>query len=256
MNEAPPPAFPASVRATAHAYLDRLDDTYVVDGDDAHHLLRVRRVRAGEVITGADGHGRWRVYEVAAATEGRLELRAASALVHEPRLEPGLSVACALTKGERPELVVQKLTELGVDAVILVRAARSVVRWDDRRESAAMGRLRRVAREAGAQCRRARLPIVDGLVGVDELVGRPGLLLADVGGAPADRLPSPPAGAWLVAVGPEGGFAPDELDAFGAVPRLAVGPHVLRAETAAIAAAAALAGGRVVGARRDEREEW
>ncbi|MET0626969.1 MAG: RsmE family RNA methyltransferase, partial [Acidimicrobiia bacterium] len=139
--------FPASVRATAHAYLERLDDTYVIDGDDAHHLLRVRRVRVGEVVTGADGHGRWRVYEVTAAGDGRIELHATSALAREPRLEPGLTIACALTKGERPELVVQKLTELGVDTVLLVRAARSVVRWDDQRETTAMGRLRRVARE-------------------------------------------------------------------------------------------------------------
>ncbi|HEX5586307.1 MAG TPA: 16S rRNA (uracil(1498)-N(3))-methyltransferase, partial [Acidimicrobiia bacterium] len=104
--------------------------------------------------------------------------------------------------------------------------------------------------------RRARLPIVEGPVGVDELVGRPGLLLADVGGAPADLQPLPPAGEWLVVVGPEGGFTPDELDAFGAVPSLAVGPNVLRAETAAIAAAAALAGRRTPGAHRDDREEW
>src|SRR4249920_4226734 len=118
MADAPPPdlpafAFPASVRATAHAYLERLDDTYVIDGDDAHHLLRVRRVRVGEVVTGADGHGRWRVYDVTAAGAGRIDLRATSALAREPRLEPGLTIACALTKGERPELVVQKLTELG-----------------------------------------------------------------------------------------------------------------------------------------------
>jgi 16S rRNA (uracil1498-N3)-methyltransferase len=235
--------FPSSVHATAHTYLDRLDDECTVEGADAHHLSRVRRVRAGEVVTAADGYGRWRVYDVARVGGAHLTLRAVSEVAHEPRLSPALTVACALTKGDRAELVVQKLTELGVDAVLLVRAARSVVRWDDDRAAAALDRLRRVAREAGAQARRARLPTVDGVVAARDLAGRPGLVLADPRGAPASAL-DPRAGEWVVAVGPEGGFDDAELAAYAGAPRLAVGPHVLRAETAAIATAAALAGRR------------
>jgi len=150
--------FPSRVRATAHVYLDRLDDDCAVAGDDAHHLLRVRRVRAGEVLTGADGHGRWRVYEVVVGGDDTLTLRATTEVAHEPRLAPELTVACALTKGDRPELVVQKLTELGVDRIVVVAAERSVVQWAAARADAAMARLARVAREAAGQCRRARLP--------------------------------------------------------------------------------------------------
>jgi 16S rRNA (uracil1498-N3)-methyltransferase len=246
------------VRATAHVYLDRLDDTAVVEGGDAHHLRRVRRVRAGEVLTAADGYGRWRTYDVVAATGERLDLVATTGLVHEPRLAPQLTVAFALTKGDRPEVVVQKLTELGVDRVLLVRAARSVVRWNDDRAAAALDRLRRIAREAGAQSRRARLPVVDGVIDVADLAGRAGLVLADPRGRPAAEVPWPPGGDWVVAVGPEGGFDDAELARLGAAPRLAVGPHVLRAETAAVAAAAALAGCRRPGAAGSapERAEW
>jgi 16S rRNA (uracil1498-N3)-methyltransferase len=235
--------FPSSVRATAHTYLDRLDDDCSIEGVDAHHLSRVRRLRVGETVTAADGYGRWRVYDVAHVAGAHVVLRAVSDLAHEPRLTPALTVACALTKGDRPELVVQKLTELGVDAVLLLRATRSVVRWDDDRAATALDRLRRVAREAGAQARRARLPTVDGVVAALDLAGRPGLVLADPGGAPAGALDATE-GGWVVAVGPEGGFDDAELAAFAAAPRLAVGPHVLRAETAAIASAAALAGRR------------
>jgi 16S rRNA (uracil1498-N3)-methyltransferase len=258
---ADPVAFPSSVAAVAHVYLERLDDVCSLTGDDAHHLRRVRRVRAGEVVTGADGYGRWRVFAVEGAGGGSgstVELRATSGVSREPRLSPALTVACALTKGERPELVVQKLTELGVDAVVLVRAARSVVRWDEQRGAAARERLRRVAREAGAQCRRARLPLIDGPVPFDEVVGRRGIVLAAPGGAPAAALDAGGTAEWVVLVGPEGGFDDDELARVGDAPRLGVGPHVLRAETAAIAAAAALAGSRTVdfGTSAGDREEW
>ena len=237
-------AFPSSVRATAHTYVDRLDDSWTLEGDDAHHLGRVRRVREGEVITAADGHGRWRVYDVASVAASSVVLRASSEVRHEPKLVPAITVACALTKGDRPELVVQKLTELGVDTIVLVRAARSVVKWDESRAATATTRLRTIAREAGAQCRRARLPVLDGPVTPAALVGREGLVVADVAGVSAGDLTLPVAGEWVVAVGPEGGFDDDELQQFAAVPRLGIGPFVLRAETAAIAAAAALAGRR------------
>jgi 16S rRNA (uracil1498-N3)-methyltransferase len=172
---------------------------------------------------------------------GVVSLRATADFAHERPLAPALTIAFALTKGERPELAVQKLTELGADEIVLVRSARSIVRWGSDREDHALDRLRRVAREAGAQSRRARLPVIDGPVALRELIGRPGLVLADHGGRGADEIPAPPDGRWVVAVGPEGGFDSEEREAFAGVPRLAVGAFVLRAETAAIAAAAALA---------------
>jgi 16S rRNA (uracil1498-N3)-methyltransferase len=240
----PPAPWPAQVDAAAHVYLDRLDDHVVVTGDPGHHLQRVRRVHEGEAVTGADGWGRWRVYEVVAALPGALELDARSETAHEPRLVPALTVAVSLTKGDKPELAVQKLTELGVDRIVLVAAARSVVRWDDAKAGANIERLRRVAREAGQQCRRARLPEIDGPVAARELAAHPGLVVAGPDGAAATELRFPRGGEWMVAVGPEGGFDTEELAAFGEAPRLAVGPHVLRAETAAIAVAAALAAHR------------
>jgi 16S rRNA (uracil1498-N3)-methyltransferase len=246
---APPAVTPAHIVATAHVFVDRLDDRIVVDGNDGHHLQRARRVHAGEIITAADGYGRWRVFSVAGAEAGRVELHAASALAHEPPLVPALTVACSLTKAEKPELAVKKLTELGVDRVLLVQAARSVVRWDDERTASGLERLRRVAREAAAQSRRARIPLVEGPVTAEELAELPGLLVAAVDGVPADHLDPPPDGEWVVAVGPEGGFDAEELAAMRHAPRLAVGPFVLRAETAAIAAAAAVAGRRVFATR-------
>ena len=198
---------------------ERLDDTVELARDDGHHLQRVRRVRAGESITAADGYGRWRAFVVDTASAGTVRLVATSAIVHEPSLAPRLAVAFALTKGTKPELAVQKLTELGVDRIVVVNAARSVARWDAVRAGAAMDRLQRVAREAGAQCRRARLPVVDGPVAPFELTEHPGLVVADVAGDAAPRTwPRPRRVEWLVAVGPEGGFDDSELAGFGDAP--------------------------------------
>jgi 16S rRNA (uracil1498-N3)-methyltransferase len=155
-------------------------------------------------------------------------------------LSPGLEVAFALTKGAKPETVVQQLTELGVDRIRPVRAQRSVVRWDASRAEAAVVRLRRVAREAAMQCRRARLPVVDAPAALAAVAGHPGLVLADPAGDAPATFPPPEGGNWLVVVGPEGGLEPAEIEQLGPRRRVAVGPHVLRAETAAVAVAAAL----------------
>src|SRR4051812_8230368 len=207
----PPVPLAAQFAATAHVFAERLDDRITVDGDDGHHLQRARRVRVGEHVTVADGYGRWRAYAVARSAGGAVELEAGTPVAHQPPLTPGLTVACALTKGQKPELAVQKLTELGVDRIMLVEAARSVVHWDDAKVAAAFTRLERVAREAATQSRRARIPVVDGLVATAELQRFSGLVVAAVDGVAASEISAPPDGEWVVAVGPEGGFDADEL---------------------------------------------
>jgi 16S rRNA (uracil1498-N3)-methyltransferase len=252
----PPVPLAAQFAATAHVFAERLDDRITLAGDDGHHLQRARRVRPGEQVTVADGYGRWRAYDVVHAEGGAIDLAAITLVAHEPPLTPGLTVACSLTKGQKPELAVQKLTELGADRIMLVEASRSVVRWDDDKVTSAFARLERVAREAAMQSRRARIPVVDGPVAPAELARFPGLVVAAADGVAAAGLAAPPDGEWVVAVGPEGGFDDDELRGFGPAPRLAVGPFVLRAETAAIAVAAALAGRRGISSDLGDRREW
>ncbi len=232
--------------AVAHVFVDVLDDACTVSGDDGHHLARVRRLRAGERITAADAAGRWRPYEIAAVTGPELALAALGAVRREPRRDPRVAVAFALTKGEKPERVVTQLTELGVDRILPVVARRSVVRWDDARRVAAGERFVRVAREAAMQSHRARLPVIGAIAPVASLVGHPALLIAEAGAA-GPPIAMPDGGEWLVVVGPEGGLESDEASALEPVGRFAVGPHVLRAETAAVASAAALALTRPIG---------
>jgi 16S rRNA (uracil1498-N3)-methyltransferase len=235
-------AWCASAGAVAHVFVDELGDTVDVAGSDGHHLQRVRRLRPDEVVTAADGTGAWRAYRVASSSAGRLVLDAHGEIRAEPELQPFVSVAVALTKSGI-EHVVARCTELGVDRIEPVRARRSVVRWDEAKAAAAVARMRTIAREAAAQSRRARLPEIVPVAPIETLAGRPGLCIADRTGVAAVALAPPGPEGFTVVVGPEGGFDADDLSAFPAsVPRLAVGPHVLRAETAPIAVVAALRG--------------
>jgi 16S rRNA (uracil1498-N3)-methyltransferase len=203
-------------------------DEPVLGSDDAHHLSRVLRLRPGDPLTVGDGAGRWRPARF--GPDATVESTGPVEEVPAPR--PALTVAFALVKGDKPELVVQKLTELGVDRIVPFRAERSVVRWEDAKAAKAVARLRAVATGAAMQCHRPHLPVVEDVTDLLTLVAQ-GAALADRHGAPP-RLDVP-----MGAVGPEGGWSGAErrLDA----PRVALGGHVLRSETAALTAGALLA---------------
>jgi 16S rRNA (uracil1498-N3)-methyltransferase len=129
---------------------------------------------------------------------------------------------------------VQKLTEAGVDRIVPFLAERSVVRWDRERAARQAERQRAVARAAAAQSRRVWLPEVEQLTTFESVATLPGAVQAERTG-PAPTLDRP-----VILVGPEGGWSEAEL---GAGLRLVgLGPHVLRAETAAVAAGLLLAG--------------
>jgi 16S rRNA (uracil1498-N3)-methyltransferase len=156
---------------------------------------------------------------------------------HAERPAPPIGVAFALVKGDKPELVVQKLTELGVDRIIPFRAARSVVHWDDAKAEKAAARWRAVARAATMQSHRPWLPVVEDVTDLTDLLARDGVAVAVRAGRP------PGLDRALVVVGPEGGWSDEELAAADrrGVPRVALGGHVLRAETASVTVGALLA---------------
>lgn len=155
--------------------------------------------------------------------------------------EPPLTVAFALTKGDRPELTVQKLTEIGIDRIVPFTAERTVVRWDDDKAARNVARWRSIAREAAAQAHRAWLPEVIDVVTFATAAALPGAALTDLDG----DAPTADQTTWLV--GPEGGWSPEEVAIAARLPRVRIAGHVLRAETAAIVSGALLAALRGVG---------
>jgi 16S rRNA (uracil1498-N3)-methyltransferase len=164
--------------------------------------------------------------------------------VPEPR--PRIVVVQALPKGERAELAVEALTEVGVDEIVPWAASRSIVQWLGPRGDRALDKWRRTAREAAKQSRRAWLPRIAPLASTSEVAARlssaQGLVLHEDA---TDRLAAVDCDAHrdvVVVVGPEGGIAPDELADFIAVGAQSVrlGDPVLRTSTAGVAAVAAL----------------
>lgn len=206
-----------------------------LDGRDRHHLERVLRRRRGDALVICDGRGRW----CRAWLDAEPEPSGPVFVVARPA--PSLAVGFALIKGDRPELVIQKLTELDIDVVAPFVARHSVVRWDDAKSARQVERHELVAREAAMQCRRTWLPTVEAVRPFGEVIavalgapagaasdGERAVAIADMGGDPVDSE------IRMVLVGPEGGWSDDERGC--GARRVRLGANVLRAETAAITA--------------------
>ena len=228
--------------SVAHVFVDHLDTPSLSDTDE-HHLSRVLRLRDGESVTASDGRGGWRSCVWADGT-----LRASGDVVTVAAPAQRIGVAFVPVKGDRNEWSVQKLTEIGVDDIILLAPTRhSVVRWSDADKQ--LRKLRVVAREAAMQSRRVWLPSVSGLVTLADALAMPGAAVADPAASPATQgaVPASPAtpnlaSPVLIVVGPEGGFDDDEIPAN--VARVSLGDTILRAETATLVAATLLAARR------------
>lgn len=220
--------------------------TVEVEGDEAHHAVAVRRLRVGEELVLTDGAGRSARGTVAATGKRQLSVSVDS-VTADPEPAPAVTVVQALPKGERGELAVEVLTEVGVARVVPWAAARSVAVWRGERAEKGLAKWRATAREAAKQARRPWHPVVDPLattVQVADLVAAAdvAVVLHEEASLPLASLEVPVSGTVLVVVGPEGGIAPEELAALGdagAVP-VRLGAEVLRTSTAGVAAVAAL----------------
>jgi 16S rRNA (uracil1498-N3)-methyltransferase len=222
----------------------------VLDGPEGRHAVSVRRLRAGEDVVLTDGRGRW-VEGVVKAAEGRdrLVVMDVGALHEEPAAGPRITVVQALPKGDRGELAVETMTEVGVDAIVPWAAARCITRWKGDRGLKALAKWRSTAREAGKQSRRVRFPeIADAATGkqVAALLARADFaaVLHESGARTLATAELPAAGEIVLVVGPEGGVSPEELALFGEAGAGAyrLGPSVLRTSTAGTAAGALLLG--------------
>ncbi|HEY6491636.1 MAG TPA: 16S rRNA (uracil(1498)-N(3))-methyltransferase [Trebonia sp.] len=214
-------------------------------GPEGHHAAAVRRLRLGERADVSDGAGT--LAEGVVTSVGKdsvtLDVRAVRTV---PPPHPRLAVAQALPKGDRGELAVELMTEVGADAIIPWAAERSITKWQAERGAKALAKWRATAREAAKQSRRAWLPEVTDLVTTPALAKRAstGYAIVLEADAPAKlhELPLPETGEILLLVGPEGGISPAERailhDAGATEARL--GPTVLRTSTAGAAAAAIL----------------
>ena len=224
----------------------------VLDGPEAHHLLHVMRTTVGESVTLFDNSGAEFTAIVEKSGRSQVELRVIERHEIDRELPLPLIMGVALPKGDRQKWLVEKLTELGVTALVPLTAERGVAQP----AAAALDRLRRAVIEACKQCGRNRLMnIAEPQICADWFSPRPaGWLESSDSEPPATlRLLAHPGGTSLskldltrtlpteLAIGPEGGFTDDEVasaTAAGWQP-VDLGPRILRVETAAVALAAA-----------------
>ncbi len=218
-------------RSATHVVVERVgedgDRVVPIDDDVEHHLRRVLRLRAGEPVTVTDLAGRWRSTVVAGSRE-HLQLEVAGDVNVAERPARPVTIAAAIPKGDRLDWMVQKLTELGADRLVLLHAEHSTTRWDDVRAVAQRQRAERVSLEACRQSRRTWAMHIEGPL--PALTVLPGCVVAEPGGRPVASTDD------AIAIGPEGGWSEAELGAARGI--VTLGANILRVETAAIAAAA------------------
>jgi 16S rRNA (uracil1498-N3)-methyltransferase len=219
-------------------------DVVTVEGDEAHHAVAVRRLRVGEEVVLTDGSGVSAQGSVGSTGKRVFTLTVGSVARLEPAA-PEIVVVQAIPKGERGELAVEVLTEIGTDRIVPWAAARCVGVWRGDRAAKSLAKWRATAREAGKQARRAWLPEVSELVStaeVEALVEQADLavVLHESAEIPFTSLSLDGVSSIVVVVGPEGGLTDEELAALGAGHVVRMGEPVLRTSTAGVAAVAAL----------------
>jgi 16S rRNA (uracil1498-N3)-methyltransferase len=223
-----------------------LADRIVLSGPEGRHAATVRRLAVGERANVTDGDGMLAECVVTGRGPDLLEL-AVLARHAEPPPSPRIVVVQAIPKGDRGELAVEIMTEVGVDVIVPWAAERCVPRWRGDRGEKSLGRWRGSAREAAKQARRSRFPEVTALQGTAAITRMAAaaslaVLLDPAGQAAVADVPPPAAGDIVVVVGPEGGISPAEAGPLAGAGALSVrlGSSVLRTSSAGAVAAALL----------------
>ena len=227
----------------------RAGSVITVSGDEGRHAATVRRLRAGESVMLADGAGSGVRGTVTAVAKSTIEVRVTE-LLRAPDDPLEITAVQALAKGARSDIAIEAMTEMGVDRIVAWQAARSIVRWDTKADKG-LAKWRTSAANAAKQSRRLRVPRIElaDTGRVAELLAGADLplVLHEEAAQPLRALPVPASGRVVLVIGPEGGIAPAELEAFtraGATSVL-VSDAVLRTSTAGVVALAqvrALAG--------------
>lgn len=222
----------------------------VIKGDDVHHMRQVMRFRPGDQVICCDGKGHDWISTIVELTSKSvlLQIDESQPSMAEPRTR--ITLAQALPKGQRWDFILQKATELGVSRIIPFFSSRTIVKVPKQKVAAKQQRWQRIVKEAAEQSHRGRIPDVDTPFTWTELLEHignhktPTLLAYEQGGKPLHTVLAalPAQQEVMLIIGPEGGFARQEVDEaqHQGVQVVTLGKRILRTETAAIATLACL----------------
>ena len=220
-------------------------DVCRISGDEGRHAATVKRMRVGERIDVCDGMGNRASGLVQALGRDWVDVNIDSRTRDGKNALQFVAVQ-AVAKGDRGDLAIEVLTEVGVDQIIPWQSQHSVAKWDDSGKS--LSKWERVAREASKQSRRSWVPDVRNALNTDSLISELAnyecvVVLHESADASLAEIALPGSGAVAIVIGPEGGISSAELDAFQGIGAQVVrmGQTVMRTSTAGGVALAVMA---------------
>lgn len=227
---------------------DQIHDEHVtIEGDDAHHILKVMRMKPGERLIVCNENAQAFSCFVEEGTGQRVRCRIDHQVEEERELPIHVTIVQGLPKGDKLELIVQKATELGVTAFIPFESERAIVKWEQPlKVQKKLDRLRKIAKEAAEQSHRSMVPLIESPISLIELLAKKDdythkIVAFEEEAKRGERrgfanlLQSIKQGeSLLVVIGPEGGLSEQEVDAFkeSGFESVGLGPRILRTETA------------------------
>lgn len=219
--------------------------TCIIEGEDVKHISKVLRCRIGEELEICDNDNNEYICEITNIDKSQVELNIVEVVDIKRESDLKIKVYQGLPKGPKMEMILQKLTEVGVDEVILVQTKRTVVKVDDKKEDKKIERWERIIYEAAKQSKRGKIPKLRGVLSFKEALAD--MKENDFNIAPYENertksIKQAIKGVDIknigIFVGPEGGFEDTEIKAIEEIggQSVSLGPRILRTETASLVA--------------------
>jgi 16S rRNA (uracil1498-N3)-methyltransferase len=230
------------------------DNQFLIDEEDRHHIVKVMRMQIDDQIICVDPNGKQAVCELSEITNSSVVADVVQWIDDSPELPISITIASGLPKGDKLEWIIQKGTELGAQQFLPFSAARSVVKWDEKKAAKKIDRWQKIAKEAAEQSHRTILPTIINPMSFKELLKLSGDFDYKLAAYEEESrqgetsvlsttLKEIKSGETLLIVfGPEGGLAEEEVQqlkeyGFGLC---GLGPRILRTETAPLYSLAAI----------------
>jgi 16S rRNA (uracil1498-N3)-methyltransferase len=218
-----------------------------ISGADAHHISHVLRLTPGDKITLITPEKEVGIAVITSIEKDIIYLSLEEKLAEKREADIQISLVQGLPKSDKMDYIVQKAVELGVYEIIPMAAEHSVVKYDANKKLERVKRWQKIASEAAKQCKRTIMPVVQGIKSLAEILA--GLdddaviIMLYEGQVPKglkETLRELRAGKYVLLIGPEGGFSPEEVRHCAAhkAQIVTMGPRILRTETAAVTAVA------------------
>ncbi|MDR7000405.1 16S rRNA (uracil(1498)-N(3))-methyltransferase [Neobacillus niacini] len=230
------------------------ENRFLIDSEDRHHILKVMRMHIGDQIICVDPQGKMAVCKIAEITDEQVVADVVQWEEENSELPISITIASGLPKGDKLEWIIQKGTELGAHKFLPFSAARSVVKWDEKKAAKKIERWQKIAKEAAEQSHRAILPEVANLVSFKNLLGESKnfdyKLVAyeeesrsgetSIFSSTLQKMEN--GESLLLVFGPEGGLTEEEVRLLkeNGFSICGLGPRILRTETAPLYSLAAI----------------